>query len=536
MRSPKARKSSPKKCKTGQAAGNIGNLKFNTYNSGGSISLPSKDTIIRVIEACDLRYYDHLALADEHKDSVLVIWQNEKGEAALRDNDCIFDYVKNKQLVLEIYFHDTDNRYRKILTITFHLTGKKNAVVVSGHASHEWIDIEFLFIKDLIQCKTSGKTKSFLLAKSVKESFPLKLITHPGRRGKMCTIAFDDDHDDDPTQKTITEKPNAQSSANKMVSSEFELSNHFQPLRNDDSFEIADSDMDLFSDTPQNSPIGDKGQLFHEFEILQQENAKLSLQNKFLQCQIDDVSAKLLAQEDTIQYLYKKVKNLGSPSNVEKDKTPQHQATDDGDNADQPNEGDGTHPQSGEDTEPNTATVIDEDGNNNAAENTTNTSVSNKKPWANVCKKYNMGICKHVKCRYQHKKVKTCRFYNSASGYSKGTDCNFLHIKSMMQQKPESNPLPSVNRDHGKDQVQYEQMRQQIDLSDNMLVSFLDKLKSMLINAVQSTTNNQRSDYRMQGPLKILFCIHDPQTHAVIWMVDVSYVFYDRTAYRPTHS
>ncbi len=65
--------------------------------------------------------------------------------------------------------------------------------------------------------------------------------------------------------------------------------------------------MDLFSDTPQNSPIGDKGQLIHEFEIARQDNAKLSQQNKFLQYQIDDVSAKLLAQEDKIQTLYKKV-------------------------------------------------------------------------------------------------------------------------------------------------------------------------------------------------------------------------------------
>ena len=479
MRSPKARKLSPKKCKTEQAAGNVGNLKFNTYNSGGSISLPSKDTVIRVIEACDLRYYDHLAVTDEHQDSVLVIWQNEKGVAAVRDNDGIFDYVKNKQLVLEIYFHETDNRYRKILSITFHLTGKKNAVVVSGHASHEWIDIEFPFIKDLIQCKTSGKTKSYLLAKSVKESFPLKLITHPGKRGKLCTIAFEDDHDDDPTQKTITKKPNALSSANKMENPELELSNHFQPLSNDDSFEIADSDVDLFSDTPQNSPMGDKSRLFQEFEILRQDNAKLFKQNEFLQCQIDNLSAKLLSQEDKIQYLYKKIKNSGSPSNVESDKTPEHQATSDGGNVDKLSEGDGTHPMSGEDTELNTATVINEDA-----------SGRNKKPWSNVCKKFNMGICKRARCRYQHKKVKTCRFYNSASGCSKGIDCNFLHIKSM-KQTPESKPMASINPDQGEDLVQIEQMRQQRIFSDNVLVSFLDKLESSLINAVQSTAHSQ---------------------------------------------
>ena len=284
-----------------------------------------------------------------------------------------------------------------------------------------------------------------------------------------------------------------------MVNPEFELSNHFQPLSNDDSFEIAGSDVDLFSDTPQNSPIGDESRLFQEFEILRQDNAKLFKQNKFLQCQIDNLSAKLLAQEDKIQYLYKKVKNSGSPSNVESDKTSEHQATSDGGNADKLSEGDGTHLMSGEDTELNKATVLNED--------TGDTSGCNEKPWSNVCKKYNMGICRRARCRYQHKKVKTCRFYNSASGCSKGIDCNFLHIKSL-KQTPESNALAPINPNQGEDLAQIEQTRQQRIFSDNMLASFLDKLESRLINAVQLTALA-----RSQPPANPMIPVQYPVTY-----------------------
>ena len=59
-------------------------------------------------------------------------------------------------------------------------------------------------------------------------------------------------------------------STNKLVDSDFDNANHSHPLSNKESFEKADSDVNLVSDTPQNSPIGDSSQLFDEFAILRQ--------------------------------------------------------------------------------------------------------------------------------------------------------------------------------------------------------------------------------------------------------------------------
>ena len=53
-------------------------------------------------------------------------------------------------------------------------------------------------------------TQESIAQKLPRIQSPLRLITQPGKGGKMCTIVFNDDNDDDPTQKTTTEKPNAQ--------------------------------------------------------------------------------------------------------------------------------------------------------------------------------------------------------------------------------------------------------------------------------------------------------------------------------------
>ena len=54
------------------------------------------------------------------------------------------------------------------------------------------------------------------------------------------------------------------------------------------------------------------------------------------------------------------------------------------------------------------------------------------KPWHNVCKNFNRGICNRSNCKYEHKTVNTCRFYNSQSGCTKGLQCNFLHLKTQI--------------------------------------------------------------------------------------------------------
>ena len=122
MRSPRALR--VVKAKKRQARDNHpSDWEFNTYKNGGSISLPSKDSIIQLIEVCDVRYYDHLATSEAYKDSILVLWENKAGEAPAREPNGAFNYDKLDQLRLEIYHIVDVIQCRKILGITFHLTG-----------------------------------------------------------------------------------------------------------------------------------------------------------------------------------------------------------------------------------------------------------------------------------------------------------------------------------------------------------------------------------------------------------------------------
>ena len=82
-----------------------------------------------------------------------------------------FDYDNLKQLNLEIFYHKGQVRYAKILTVTFHLTGKKHSIVVSGSCAHAWIDFEVpvLLLKDQQKRGCSYK----ILKKSNKKKFML---------------------------------------------------------------------------------------------------------------------------------------------------------------------------------------------------------------------------------------------------------------------------------------------------------------------------------------------------------------------------
>ena len=58
------------------------------------------------------------------------------------------------------------------------------------------------------------------------------------------------------------------------------------------------------------------------------------------------------------------------------------------------------------------------------------------KPWHNVCKNFNRGICNRSNCKYEHKTVNTCKFYNSQSGCAKRLQCNYLHLKKSNNYNP----------------------------------------------------------------------------------------------------
>lgn len=164
---------------------NIGPGDFKTYQSGGCVSLESKEDLQAWIEVCNIRYYDHLAVEPNLEESILVIWEDDKGEPP-KEKDGKFDIDQMKLLRMEIYWHKEDNKYLKIMSITFHLTGKKNSIVLAGHAAHDWIDFEVPVLKAMMGMKGKGYSK--ILKKSKTESFANKLTENPRSKGKLTII------------------------------------------------------------------------------------------------------------------------------------------------------------------------------------------------------------------------------------------------------------------------------------------------------------------------------------------------------------
>ena len=50
------------------------------WSSGASYSLTSNGDMTLWIKAFLIRYYEHLAVDDEHKNNILVYWKNAKGQ------------------------------------------------------------------------------------------------------------------------------------------------------------------------------------------------------------------------------------------------------------------------------------------------------------------------------------------------------------------------------------------------------------------------------------------------------------------------
>ena len=116
-----------------------GHEDFKTYQSGGCVSLESKEVLQAWIDVCNIRYYDHLAVDPKLDESILVLWEDDKGDSP-KEKDGIFDTDEMKLLRLEIYWHKEDNKYFKIMSITFHLSSKKSSMAVAGFAAYDWID------------------------------------------------------------------------------------------------------------------------------------------------------------------------------------------------------------------------------------------------------------------------------------------------------------------------------------------------------------------------------------------------------------
>ena len=183
------------------------------WSSGTSYSLTSKGDMTLWIKAFLIRYYEHLAVDDEHKNNILVYWQNAKGQEPIeKDGFFDFDHPENALLTQWILFKEEDDSdstlFRKILTTNFFISGKKHSVVLGGSAFREWLDNEESIIEELIKAIKNGVSTEDQLAISHKYPFSSKLTSRPGEGVKLISIHFQEssnEENDDKPKETIEE-------------------------------------------------------------------------------------------------------------------------------------------------------------------------------------------------------------------------------------------------------------------------------------------------------------------------------------------
>ena len=477
MRSPKSIKIKSKR--TPGTDAQTTSWEFNTYKSGGSISLPSKEDVIQLIQACDIRYFDHLATCEAYKDAIFVLWENEKGEAPARDAKDRFNYDLLKQLRLEIYHTEGGNQYRKVLGITFHLTGSKNSVVVSSYAAHDWIDFEFPFIKVLVQAIKHGQSKVKMLKKSESEEFPGKITSHPKKKGKLITIHFQDDSNQgespsaqDPEARTATWDPTV------------DVPNSDEVNEDDDDVKSDDGNNSIIAVNDGNELPTDTDSLLMQIENLRAENKSLITHKDNLQNQVDNLTARIVQQEHAIETLNYHVNMMrGSIDHISSTKM------------------------SKKETKKNSKKLEIEDQSpsnlqfSNGTLNVQKPAKRTDKPWHNVCKSFNKGSCTRKKCKFEHKIVKTCYFYNQPDGCLKGKDCSFLHIKSTKNdtKSQKSQVHQNTLQANAHNVKPRNEMQSAPNDNDNMAMkdSFLEELGRKLLN---SWITNQTSQLQPCQP------------------------------------
>ena len=179
------------------------------WSSGASYSLTSNDDMTLWIKAFLIRYYEHLAVDDEHKNNILVYWQNAKGQEPIEnDGFFYFNHPENALLTQWILFKEEDDPnsklFRKILTTNFFVSGKKHSIVLGGSAFREWLDNEESIIEELIKAIKNGVSTEDQLAISHKYPFSSKLTSHPGEGVKLTSIHFqessNEENDEEPKE------------------------------------------------------------------------------------------------------------------------------------------------------------------------------------------------------------------------------------------------------------------------------------------------------------------------------------------------
>ena len=159
-------------------------------SSGASYSLTSNTDLILWIRAFLVRYYEHLAVAEEHEQNILVYWQNAKDQEPIEKHGTFdFDHPENSLLTQWILSKEEDDPestlFRKILTTNFFVSGKKHSVVFGGTAFTDWIEYEENIIAEIVKTIKDGLSFEDQLAISHKYPFNSRLTSHPGEVVKL---------------------------------------------------------------------------------------------------------------------------------------------------------------------------------------------------------------------------------------------------------------------------------------------------------------------------------------------------------------
>ena len=285
------------------------------------------------------------------------------------------------------------------------------------------------------------------------------------RCGKLITIHFQDDSNQgespsaqDPEARTATWDPTV------------DVPNSDEVNEDDDDVKSDDGNNSIIAVNDGNELPTDTDSLLMQIENLRAENKSLITQKDNLQNQVDNLTARIVQQEHAIETLNYHVNMMrGSKDQISSTKM------------------------SKKETKKNSKKLEIEDQSpsnlqfSNGTLNVQKPAKRTDKPWHNVCKSFNEGSCTRKKCKFEHKIVKTCYFYNQPDGCLKGKDCSFLHIKSTKNdtKSQKSQVHQNTLQANAHDVKPRNEMQSAPNDNDNMAMkdSFLEELGRKLLNS-----------------------------------------------------
>ena len=202
------------------------------------------------ISAFLVHYYEHLAVAKEHEENILVYWQNAKHQEPIQKHGT-FDFYHPENLLLTqwiLFKEDNDPEstlFRKILTTNLFVSGKKHSVVFGGTVFTDWIEYEENIIAEIVKAIKDALSFEDQLAISHKYPFNSRLTSHLGEEVKIISLRLEvnQQNDDKTTHQEASDM------------NDHDVLNYSVDLFEDDSFSIEDitihKTLDLTSSSPE---------------------------------------------------------------------------------------------------------------------------------------------------------------------------------------------------------------------------------------------------------------------------------------------